>query len=156
MSEAPPSSSGGELREVTSLFALPLVIPRSTHYARLGVAPEATADEIRVASAKLDADLRARGASAEKLAEAHAINLENGRVRAAYDADHPPLSLLRLEPTGHPVFDDKATCLAVLRRELEEFLRDAGEIVYHPVDITRTDFTADFTPTPLIDAPEPD
>jgi hypothetical protein len=150
---APPTD--GALPEVASLFPFPLVIPRSTHYARLGVAPEATADEIRAAAAKLEDRLRARGATAEEFAEAHAVNLESPQERAAYDAAHPPLPLMRLEPTWNPVFDDKTACLAVLRRELERFLLSAGETVHHPADTTRTDFTADFTPTPMLDAQEP-
>jgi hypothetical protein len=132
------------------------VIPRSTQYARLGVAPEATADEIRAAAARLGKALRDSGASPEEMAEAHRANLDSEEARAAYDARHPPLSLLRLEPTWDPVFDDRATCLAVLRRELEAFLRRTGEAVHHPVDTTRTDFTADFTPTPLLDPPATD
>jgi hypothetical protein len=122
----------------------------------LGVAPEATAEEIRAAAARLVAHLRARGASDEEMSEAHSLNLENTTTRTEYDVRHPPLSLMRLEPTWDPVFDDRAACLAVLRRELEDFLRQAGETVYHPVDTTRTDFTADFTPTSLLDGNETD
>ncbi|MDX2543294.1 hypothetical protein ACOT81_43615 [Streptomyces sp. WI04-05B] len=134
-----------------TLFALPLVVPRSTEYSRLGVPPEATADEIRAAAARYDAMLQARGASEDEIAAAHAVNLENAEARAAHDARHPPLPLLRLEPTWEPVLDERDVGLTVLRRELEVFLAAAGEEVHHPTDTTRTDFTGDFTRTHLLD-----
>ena len=121
-----------------TLFALPLVVPRSTEYTRLGVPPEATADEIRAAAARYDALLQARGASEDEIAAAH-------------DARHPPLPLLRLEPTWEPVLDERDVGLTVLRREIEVFLAAAGEEVHHPTDTTRTDFTGDFTRTHLLD-----
>ncbi|TYK43648.1 hypothetical protein [Actinomadura decatromicini] len=153
MRDAVPT--GREARgHVTSLFALPLVIPRSTLYAQLGVAPEATRGEIRAATNRLVARLKADGADEKTISETPGLNLEKGEARAAYDAQHPPLPLMRLEPAWAPVFDDRAACLAALRRELEAFLLDAGEAVYFPDDTTRTDFTADFTPTPLLDGPE--
>lgn len=134
-----------------TLFALPLVVPRSTEYTRLGVPPEATADEIRAAAARYDALLQARGASEDEIAAAHAVNLENAEARAAHDARHPPLPLLRLEPTWEPVLDERDIGLTVLRREIEAFLSAAGEEVHHPTDTTRTDFTGDFTRTHLLD-----
>ncbi|WP_371663788.1 hypothetical protein [Streptomyces sp. NBC_00280] len=134
-----------------TLFALPLVVPRSTEYTRLGVPPEATADEIRAAAARYDALLQARGASEDEIAAAHAVNLENAEARAAHDSRHPPLPLLRLEPTWEPVLDERDVGLTVLRREIEVFLAAAGEEVHHPTDTTRTDFTGDFTRTHLLD-----
>jgi hypothetical protein len=148
-----PAAHGlrGPEGHVTALFALPLVLPRASLYSRLGVPPEATAEEIRAAMARLHERLKARGASTEEIAKAHAVNLESHEARATHDAEHPPLSLMRLDPTWEPVFTDRATALAVLRREIEDFLRHAGETVHHPSDITRTDFTGDFTHTRLLD-----
>jgi hypothetical protein len=154
MRDPNPAAQDGR-RPVTSLFGLPLVLPRATHYARLGIAPEATNAEVRVAAAAYVADLRDSGADEHAIAEAHALNLENAEARAAYDAQHPPLPLMRLECTWDPVFDDRATSLAVVRREVEAFLRNSGATVHHPDDTTRADFTADFTPTPLLDPQEP-
>jgi hypothetical protein len=142
-------------RPVTSLFAVPPVVPRANRYVNLGIAPEATAAEVRAATDQYVARLKAAGASDEAIAEAHALSLEKSEHRAAYDAEHPPLPLLRLEPAGDPVFDDRATSLAAMRRELERFLLDAGEPVHHPDDTTRTDFTADFRPTLLLDGKQP-
>ena len=138
-------------RPVTSLFGLPPMPPRANRYTQLGIAPEATAAEVRAATDRYVARLKAAGASDDAIAEAHALSLEKPDARAAYDAEHPPLPLLRLEPAWDPVFDDRATSLAALRRVLERFLLDAGEMVHHPDDTTRTDFTADFRPTPLLD-----
>ncbi|GAA3160274.1 hypothetical protein GCM10010451_05160 [Streptomyces virens] len=133
------------------LFKLPLVLPRSSEYTRLGVSPEATAEEIRAAAARYDARLQARGASEDEIAAAHAVNLESAEARAAHDARHPPLLLLRLEPTWGPVLDERDAGLTVLRREVEAFLTAAGESVHHPTDTTRTDFTGDFTRSHLLD-----
>jgi hypothetical protein len=151
----PHASSAGK-RPVASLFSVPPMVPRANRYAQLGIAPEATAAEVRAATDRYVARLKATGASDEAIADAHALSLERSEVRAAYDAAHPPLSLLRLEPAGEPVFDDRATSLAAVRRELERFLLDAGEPVHYPDDTTRTDFTADFWPTPLLDGEQPE
>ncbi|MFJ5047193.1 hypothetical protein [Streptomyces sp. NPDC088719] len=136
-----------------ALFSLPMVVPRATEYVRLGVSPEATADEIRAASNRNDARLRARGARDEEIAAGHAANLESTESRAAHDARQPPLPLLRLAPTWEPILDAdaKAAGLTVLRRETEAFLSAAGADVHHPTDTTRTDFTGDFTRTHLLD-----
>ncbi|MCX4820096.1 hypothetical protein OG883_09295 [Streptomyces sp. NBC_01142] len=134
-----------------ALFTLPMVVPRSTEYARLGVPPEATAEEIRAAAARYDARLKARGAGEQEIAAAHAAGLENAEARAVHDARHPPLPLLRLEPTWQPVLDDRDAGLTVLRREIEAFLTAAGESVHPPADTTRTDFTGDFTRSHLLD-----
>jgi hypothetical protein len=137
----------------TPLFRLPLPVPRRTHYELLGIGPEATADEVRHASSEYVDRLRAEGASDEKLAEANAVNLASVDERAAYDEDHPPLALLRLEPPHGPLFEDRDHGLAALRRELEHFLAGRGADVYFPSDTTRTDFTADYTYSPLLDGP---
>jgi hypothetical protein len=133
------------------LFPAPLSPPVTTDYTRLGLGPESSVDEIRAASSRLDQRLRRQGADEAELAAAHAIRLESADDRAAYDAAHPPLALLKLRPTWHPVLDDAAVQHHVLRRELELFLQERGEPVYRPSDLTRTDFTADHTPDPLLD-----
>jgi hypothetical protein len=133
------------------LFPAPLIPPAMTDYARLGLSPEATPEEIRAASSRLDQRLRRRGASEAELAAAHAIRLESAADRAAHDAAHPPLALLKLHPTWHPVLNSAAVRFHVLRRELEAFLQEQGELVYRPSELTRTDFTADHTPDPLLD-----
>jgi hypothetical protein len=141
-----------EVREARlKLFPAPLVLSATSDYARLGLGPEATADEIRAASSRLDQRLRRHGASEAELAAAHAIQLESAEDRAAHDVAHPPLVLLKLRPTWHPMLDSAAIWLYVLRRELEAFLQERGEPVYRPSDLTRSDFAADHTPDPLLD-----
>lgn len=137
-----------------TLFSLPLLMPRRTHYSRLRIPPEATADEIRAAAARYDARLKASGASAEEIAEAHSVSLQNASARAEHDAGFPPLPLMRLAPPWEPMFDDRGLGLTVLRREIETFLLTAGEAVHHPTDTTRSDFTGDFAYNPLIDGPQ--
>lgn len=143
----------GSAEPVSALFGLPMTVPQSTEYARLGVPPEATPEEIRAASARHVAGLRAQGASDDEIAAANAASIEDSKARATHDARHPPLSLLRIEPTWEPVLDDRGTGLSVLRREIESFLAAAGDRVHHPLDTTRTDFTSDFTYNSLLDGP---
>lgn len=134
------------------MFRLPLPLPRGTHYARLGIGPEATADEIREAADEYANRLRAQGASEDKLAEANELKaLARADERARYDSEHPPLGLLRLEDTWSGFFEDRARSLAVLRRELEGFLESGGAAVHFPSDLTRTDFTDDFAYSPILD-----
>jgi hypothetical protein len=134
-----------------ALFALPMLVPRSTEYTRLQVPPEATAEEIRAAGARYLARLRERGASEEEIARANSVNLENSEARAEHDARFPPLPLLRIEQTWESVFDDRGTGLTVLRSEIESFLEATGELVHYPMDTTRADFTADFSRISLLD-----
>lgn len=134
-----------------TLFALPFQISHSNHYADLGVSPEATAQELRAAAARQDSRLKEEGADEDAVVAAHAVRLENAEARAEHDRDYPPLALMRLEPTWEPFLDDRATGLAVLRREIEAFLADRGADVFHPTDTTRHDFSADFTRVSLLD-----
>jgi hypothetical protein len=135
------------------LFSYPLPVPRQTVYERFGIGPEATAAEVRDASAEYVRRLQAEGASEDKVAQANAMKLESGEQRAAYDAEHPPLALLRLVPPQSSLFQDRDHALAVLRRELERLLSSRGEAVYFPLDVTRTDFTSDFDYSPVLDPP---
>ena len=135
------------------MFRMPLPMPRRTSYTRLGIGPEATADEIRVAAARYVSRLKAEGADEDKLAEANRLkDLAKAEEKARYDDAHPPLGLLSLEATWPGVFEDRTQKLAVLRRELEAFLVGRGSTVYFPSDLTRTDFSGDFTYSPVLDS----
>jgi hypothetical protein len=122
-------------------------------YERLGIGPDATAEEVRDASREYVARLKAEGANEDKIAEANAMKLESAEQRAAYDSEHPPLALLRLAPPRSDFFQDRDHALAVLRRALERLLSSRGEAVYFPSDVTRTDFSSDFSYSPLLDPP---
>jgi hypothetical protein len=143
------ASSTPDMPRPESLFALPLLVPRTNRYTELGIAPEATTAEVRAATSRHVAKL-----TGDAVAEANAQSLVKPANRAAYDLQHPPLGLLRLEPVWDPIFDDRATSLAALRRELEAFLQAEGEPVHHPNDTTRKDFSGDFMYTPLLDGDE--
>ena len=137
------------------MFRFPLPTPRYTSYTRLGIGQEATSDEIRVVAAQYISRLKAESADPDKLAEANKLkDLASTKERERYDAEHPPLSLLRLEPMWDRVFGDRAerlVVLAILRRELEAFLVRRGSALYFPSDLTRTDFTEDFAYSQVLD-----
>jgi hypothetical protein len=82
-----------------------------------------------------------------------AVGLDEPDKRLAYDRAHPPLALLKLEDCGEPAFDDPRTRLFLLRSAVASFLADRGEPVYHPSDLTRVDFSADFDHNELLDGP---
>lgn len=74
--------------------------------------------------------------------------------REAYDRLHPPLHLLKLEDARRDAFArDRRLMLPIVRRHVSQFLEDHGEPVHHPSDLTRSDFTADFSHNPLLDGP---
>jgi len=76
---------------------------------------------------------------------------DNPEARAAYDDDTPPLALLKLADCAEDIFSDNRVALHLIRQELSTFLGEQGETVFHPSDLTRRDFTADFTPNELLD-----
>ncbi len=131
------------------LFEIPLPTPQRTHYTRLGIGPEATPDEIREALNRYTKRI-----DEQEREKAHAVQLDREEDRAAYDAQHPPLELLRLDPTWAGFFEDRMESLVVLRRDVEEFLARQNVTVHRPSDLTRSDFTDDFTYSPLLDGPE--
>jgi hypothetical protein len=201
------------------MFDYPLPIPRHTHYEELGIAPEATPDEIREAkessinrlveqrnsvlkalkevyrhvpalegayrdvekprnnpdsteaeelrqsrkkltaleqkALKIRPDYRELRGRLEKLDSAERrINIkafDNPEARTADDEDNPPLTLLKLADCAEDKFYDNRVAMDLIRRELTDFLEMQGETVYHPSDLTRRDFTTDFTPNELLD-----
>ena len=87
----------------------------------------------------------------EKINTLNKVGLDGPEGRAAYDKAHPPLALLRLasDPTGE--LPDVGKALVLLRMELSSYLAQHGEDVFHPSDLTRDDFSADFAFQPLLD-----
>lgn len=77
--------------------------------------------------------------------------LDEPGKRLEYDRAHPPLAILKLEECAETGFEDPLTCLFLLRATLASFFAARGEPVYHPSDLTRKDFSADFTPNALLD-----
>jgi hypothetical protein len=137
-------------------FALPVPDPGPTKYTELGLRPDATSEEIRVATGRQARALKNSGASQERLADFNAATLTHTDHRAAHDADHPPCEFLRLEPTWNPLFDDPERALTRLRRDLEAFLlapEDDDRPISFPrtTDLQRVDFHDDFRFHPLLD-----
>jgi hypothetical protein len=137
-------------------FPLPVPAPGPTKYTELGLRPDATSEEIRVATARHSRALKHSGASQEQLADFNAASLNHTDHRAVHDAHHPPCELLRLQPTWHPLFDDPERALRRLRRDLEAFLL-APEGGDRPIPFPRAtdlhwgDFRDDFRFHPLLD-----
>lgn len=146
----------------TPWFPLPVPAPGRTRYTELGIRPDAAPDEVRIATARRIRALKQAGATEQELAEANAQALTNAEQRTAHDADHPPCSLLRLEPTWSPVFDDSAAALDLLSRELRAWLvRETvpaaqRSAVRPATDLDRTDFTGDFRHADLLDGKRDD
>jgi hypothetical protein len=140
----------------TDWFPLPVPAPRRTRYTELGIRPDATADEVRVATARQVRALKAANASQDDLADLNARALTNRDHRAAHDDEHPPCSLLRLQPTWSPLFDDPEAALGRLRADLEAFLLtpdDGTPPIPFPraTDLGRTDFSDEFRHHSLLD-----
>ena len=85
-----------------------------------------------------------------RLDDINAKDLDTPGGRAKYDAGFPPFALLKIAPPTDP-FADAATVLALVRREVSEYLAARGVPVSHPSDLSRTDFTGDFATTPDLD-----
>ena len=99
--------------------------------------------------------LRERDELKERLERTNGIEIASPEGRAAYDAKHPPLALLRLETCAPDLLGNDPSALPLLRAAISAFLEDQGETVFHPTDITRREFAGDFTPTPLLDEEGP-
>jgi hypothetical protein len=97
--------------------------------------------ELKKRIAELDSDIR----------RINRASFDDPEARAAYDKAHPPLSLLKLAGCTRDKFTDNNVALHLARRELSRFLSDRGEKVFHPSDLTREDFSSDFTPNELLD-----
>ncbi len=91
----------------------------------------------------------------EEINELNQLPLLSPESRLTYDRRTPPLELLKLADAAPDWFFDNRLALALLRREVADFLALRGEPVYHPSDLTRTDFSGDFTYHPSVDGPEP-
>ena len=87
----------------------------------------------------------------KRLIEINGIVISDPKGRADYDLEHPPLSVLRLADCGPDLLGDHPDALPLLRAEISRFLEEKGERVFHPTDVTRRDFSGDFSHAPLLD-----
>ncbi len=96
--------------------------------------------------------LRERSAGLElKVNEVNRLALHSPEARLAYDKANPPLELLKLAKCTRDEFTDSRVALTLLRRELSAFLTARREEVFQPSDLTREDFSTDFTFNLLLD-----
>jgi len=94
----------------------------------------------------------------QEINEINQLNLETPLVREQYDKENPPCALLKLENNDQEIFTEKGRKLALylLRLEISDFLSSNGEECYHPGDLTRKDFTSDFTYNLILDGEKND
>ncbi|MBA2696357.1 MAG: DnaJ domain-containing protein [Actinobacteria bacterium] len=143
------------------MFMIDLGTP--SHYALLGVAPTATAAEIRKARDDMVLWLRkearreqtperkAELAEREQAVNAAAEVLARPARREEYDQEHPDLQLFTVRSAAAPLFTDPAQRISVLYQALIEHLAGLGARTRPLSDLYRTDFTTDETPNQLLD-----
>ncbi|KOV86716.1 DnaJ domain-containing protein [Nocardia sp. NRRL S-836] len=133
-----------------------------SYYSLLGVAPDATAAEIRQARFRLIHELRARQRreptrrgeleEQQKVVNSTSEVLARPARRAEYDRDNAHLRFFTVRRAAAPMFTEPADRVAVLHRVLREHLAAQGVELPPLSDVDRTDFTADHSPNLLLDA----
>ncbi|MCY1139631.1 hypothetical protein OWR29_16650 [Actinoplanes sp. Pm04-4] len=134
-------------------------------YSVLGVEPDAPVAEIREARDRLVAQLRAQQrrepANRDELDARQRSIIEAGEelVRPArrekYDRQNPHLRFFTVRTAAAPMFVSLADRLVALRAAVHAHLEAAGEAPPPSTDLDRHDFTADFSPHPLLDGEPP-
>jgi curved DNA-binding protein CbpA len=132
-----------------------------SYYSRLGVEPNASADDIRDARAKAVSALRRRQrrepANREELIEREKqLNSYEGvlaspRLREQYDRENAHLRFFAVRQAAAAMFLDPADRLDALHRAIVDHLRRAGVTVAPLSDLDRSEFPHDLTPYPLLD-----
>jgi hypothetical protein len=131
-----------------------------SHYAVLGVPPDATAGEIRAARDRAIERLRERQrrepANREQLLEHQkAVNAAGEELarptrRAQYDLDNPHIAYLTARRLAATLFVERSNVETILR-SIMAHLTEVGIPVAPLSDLDRSDFEADFTAMPLLD-----
>lgn len=146
------------LREATAEVARLKQLGEQTSLDELGAAQAALAQLEERARGVEPKFLSLREEAVDLERQIHDVNLSpigNSKDRQAYDQANPPLELLKLADCRTDFFSDNAVALRLLRREVEAFLQAAGEPLTYPTDLTREDFTSDFTFNRNLDGPHP-
>jgi len=90
----------------------------------------------------------------EEILRVNELGMENTAKRQGDDKSNPPFELIKLSDcTRDEMAEEPRLAAARLREEVAGFLAARGEPVFHPNDLTRTDFTGDFTPNQILDGP---
>jgi DnaJ-class molecular chaperone len=132
-------------------------------YTVLGVAPTATAAEIRQARDTLVRELRERQRReptrrAELEARQKAVNtageeLARPAKRVQYDRDNAHLRFFTVRDAAAGLFANRADRMDVLYAAISAHLRARGVAVRPRSDLDRVDFSADMTPNAVLDGP---
>lgn len=132
-----------------------------SHYALLGVEPDATPAQIRQARDSLTNELKKRvrqepSRKAELVARQELLNkagnelLRQGK-REQYDMHHEHLRFFTVRSATAGMFANPQDRIDVLHRVISAHLRAAGVHIRPLSDLDRADFTADLTPNSLLD-----
>lgn len=89
----------------------------------------------------------------EQMLRVNEMGLQNPSARQTYDKSNPPFELLKLADCARDELADPRLAAARIRDELAAFLAARGEPVFHPSDLTRSDFSGDFTHNQTLDGP---
>jgi hypothetical protein len=88
-----------------------------------------------------EAELRAHN---QREQEINALPLHNPEGRSTYDRANPPFEILRIDASVQDLpWSDAAQVVAQVRADVAQFVTEHGEAVFHPSDLTRSDFSAD-------------
>jgi hypothetical protein len=91
----------------------------------------------------------------DQIEQLNNMALDSPEKRLEYDQLNPPLALLRLVDCARLGFlDDARTTLFLVRRAVAEYLAQRIDHVFHPSDLTREDFSHDFTANSILDSPK--
>lgn len=71
--------------------------------------------------------------------------------RVAYDENNAPFAILKFEEKAACVPADGIETLMLVRKDILSAMEKSAGSVYHPSDLTRTDFTEEYTHHPLLD-----
>ncbi|MGW6929860.1 J domain-containing protein [Lentzea sp. NPDC054927] len=130
-------------------------------YSRLGVSPDASAEEIRQARDRLIRELREQvrrepGRKAELTERQQQINSDADVLvrpvkREQYDKEHEHLRFFTIRSAAAPMFTSTPDRIDVLHRAISAHLLGQGVRVRPLSDVDRSDFTSDVTPNTLLD-----
>lgn len=82
----------------------------------------------------------------------NSLSILSPEKRQEYDRYHPPFEILQLvDLTSDRFAAEVRTMLWALRHDLARAMEQLGHPVYHPSDLTRTDFSGDFVWLPMLD-----
>lgn len=135
-----------------------------SYYSVLGISPNASIAEIRIACDRAGKELaeKLRGAASDEEREKlngrlKYINSEVGETlkrpekRKEYDRAHAHLRFFTVQVAAAPLFVDKVDRMHVMHRIVKDFLRAKGLRLSPLSDVEREEFAGDESPVELLD-----